>query len=124
MPPKRKPEYEDFQAPLGFRPPLSTVLREQRDIEEATRLSLQLQRVAESGESSSSASIRATLRIARSTVIYTFEEEEDFQEPIALQPRTARIAPSVTASVQASTQSSGITQKVEKVVRLTPSIAH
>ncbi|KAG2177978.1 hypothetical protein INT43_003231, partial [Umbelopsis isabellina] len=99
-------EYEDFQAPLGFLPPLPTVLSEQRDIEEATRLSLQMQRVAESGESSSSASIRPTPRIVHSTVISTFEGEEDFQEPISLGPRTARIPPSVTAPIQASTQSS------------------
>ncbi|KAG2181044.1 hypothetical protein INT43_008626, partial [Umbelopsis isabellina] len=95
-------EYEDFQALLGFRPPLPTVLTEQRDIEEATRLSLQMQRVAGSDESSSSASVSATRLIVRSTVISNLEEEEDFQDPIALRPRTARIAPSVTSPIQAS----------------------
>ncbi|KAI7902893.1 uncharacterized protein BX663DRAFT_486188 [Cokeromyces recurvatus] len=88
-------EYEDFQAPTGFRPPLPTITKEQRDIKEATRLSLQMRRIAES--------------------------DDDFQEPIAPQPRTARTAHSATAPVQASTQSSGMIQEFEKVVSLTPS---
>lgn len=101
-------EYEDFQVPIGLRPPPSTIAREQRDIEEATRLSLQRQGVAESGESSSSTNVRQTPQIASSTVIADFEEDDDFQEPIVIRPRTTRATPSVTTPVQASTQSTGM----------------
>ncbi|KAI7906309.1 uncharacterized protein BX663DRAFT_557996 [Cokeromyces recurvatus] len=103
-------ECEDFQAPTGFHPPPPpTITREQRDIEKVTKLSSQMRRVTESGESSSSTSIRPSRHIIRSTVITTFEKDDDFQEPIALQPRTARTEHSATAPVQASTLSSDIT---------------
>ncbi|EPB90321.1 hypothetical protein HMPREF1544_02846 [Mucor circinelloides 1006PhL] len=114
-------EYEDFQVPIGLRPPPSTIAREQRDIEEATRLSLQRQGVAESGESSSSTNVRQTPQIARSTVIADFEEDDDFQEPIVIRPRTTRATPSITTPVQASTQSTGMSQEFKKAVSLTPS---
>lgn len=87
--------------------------QEQRNIEEATRLSLQIRRVSESGESSSSASVRPTHHITRSTVVTTFEQDDDFQEPIALQPRTSPTAPSTNAPVQAPTQSTGMPMKIE-----------
>ncbi|CAO0797948.1 unnamed protein product [Mucor circinelloides] len=89
-------EYEDFQVPIGLRLPPST------------RLSLQRQGVAESGESSSSTNVRQTPQIARSTVIADFEEDDDFQEPIVIRPRTTRATPSVTTPVQASTQATGM----------------
>ncbi|KAI8641471.1 hypothetical protein BD408DRAFT_208627 [Parasitella parasitica] len=101
-------KYEDFQVPIGLRPPPSTIAREQRDIEEATRLSLQRQGVAESGESSSSTNVRQTPQIARSTVIADFEEDDDFQEAFFIRPRTTRATTSVTTPVQASTQSTGM----------------
>ncbi|KAI9473805.1 MAG: hypothetical protein EXX96DRAFT_610687 [Benjaminiella poitrasii] len=56
-------EYEDFQAPVGSHPPLPTIPREQRDIEEETRLFLQMRPATESGESSSSVTVRPTLAL-------------------------------------------------------------
>ncbi|KAI9481556.1 MAG: hypothetical protein EXX96DRAFT_650016 [Benjaminiella poitrasii] len=109
-------EYEDFQAPVGSHPPLPTIPREQRDIEEATRLSLQMRPATESGESSSSVTVHPTPRITRSTFIATFEEDNDFEEPNALRPRTARTVPSVTAPVRLL-----LSLQFEKVVSLTPS---
>ncbi|KAI8645950.1 hypothetical protein BD408DRAFT_429113 [Parasitella parasitica] len=125
MPPKRKPDpsgSNDFEETRsrkrkgkGSNWRSSTSHRfiwEQREIEEATRLSLQTRPAAESGESSSSAVLHPTPRITRSSVVATLKEDDDFQEPIALRTRTDRTA---------SAQSTEMTQEFEKAISLTPS---
>lgn len=68
-------------------------------------MSLQTRPAAESGESSS--------RISRPAVTTAFEEDNDFQEPIVLQPRTTRTASPRTGRVKASTESTGISMTNE-----------
>ena len=72
-------EYDDFQPPIGFREPAPATHREQRDIEEAKRLSLGVHHKPQTGESCSSAYVRAIHPIALSTVPTTSEQDNEFK---------------------------------------------